>query len=483
MHLKELVKDIVQDSSDIPKVEINNICSHSEQVNNGSLFVAIYGEKFDGHDFIQKAVNNGASAIISNGRDIGELPIPNIKVANPRLAASKVAAEYFGHPSKRLKVIGITGTNGKTTTASIVYNILKADGIKCAQLGTLGVIADDFILEKTLTTPDPIKLHKIFKDFVNKGFTHVVMEVSSHALDQMRVADVEFDIASFTNLSPEHLDYHKTIEDYFHAKTKLFHGLSITSTSIINFDDKMGKVIAKESKAPVISVSKKGDSDIYFSSLEYSLKGIKGEISAGDKFIEIDSALIGEFNVENILCAVGITNSLGIGQDIITLGIKNSFVIPGRMEVFYKNNGGVIIIDYAHTPDAYEKVLETVSKMKSKNSLLNVLFGCGGDRDALKRPQMGKIVEKYADKLWIAPDNPRSELIESINNEIIGGLSMQKHKNFDDRGLALLQALNDLGSEDILLVLGKGREEYQEISGEKIRYSDIKIIEKVLNAD
>jgi UDP-N-acetylmuramoyl-L-alanyl-D-glutamate--2,6-diaminopimelate ligase len=483
MHLKELVKDIVQDSSDIPKVEINNICSHSEQVNNGSLFVAIYGEKFDGHDFIQKAVNNGASAIISNGRDIGELPIPNIKVANPRLAASKVAAEYFGHPSKRLKVIGITGTNGKTTTASIVYNILKANGIKCAQLGTLGVIADDFILEKTLTTPDPIKLHKIFKDFVNKGFTHVVMEVSSHALDQMRVADIEFDIASFTNLSPEHLDYHKTIEDYFHAKAKLFHGLSITSTSIINFDDKMGKVIAKESKAPVISVSKKGDSDIYFSALKHSLKGIKGKISAGDKVIEIDSALIGEFNVENILCAVGITNSLGVKQEIITLGIKKSFVIPGRMEVFYKGNGGTIIVDYAHTPDAYEKVLKTVSKMKSKNSQLNVLFGCGGDRDALKRPEMGKIVEKYGDKLWITPDNPRSELIESINNEIIDGLSMQKHKKFNDRGLALLQALNDLGAEDILLVLGKGREEYQEISGEKIKYSDIKIIEKVINAN
>ena len=163
MYLNELVKDIVQDSINIPKIEINNICTHSERAINGSLFVAIYGKKFDGHDFIKKAVENGASAIISNGRDIGKLPVPNIKVANPRLAASKIAAEYYGHPSKKLKVIGITGTNGKTTTASIVYNILKADGIKCAQLGTLGVIADNFISEKTLTTPDPIKLHKTFK--------------------------------------------------------------------------------------------------------------------------------------------------------------------------------------------------------------------------------------------------------------------------------------------------------------------------------
>lgn len=483
MNLKELVKDIVQDYDNIPQIEIDNICTHSEQVKNGSLFVAMYGKTYDGHDFIAKAIENGASAIISNGRDIGELPIPNIKVANPRLAASKVAAEYYGHPSKKLKIIGITGTNGKTTTASIVYNILKASGIKCAQLGTIGVIADGFISEKTLTTPDPIKLHKIFRDFLKKGFSHVVMEVSSHALDQMRVADIEFDVASFTNLSPEHLDYHKTIEDYFHAKTKLFHGLSITSTSIINFDDKMGKVIAKESKAPVISVSKKGDSDIYFSDLKHNLNGIKGNISAGDKVINVDSALIGEFNVENILCAVGITNSLGIRQDIISSGIKNSSVIPGRMEVFYKQNGGTIIVDYAHTPDAYEKVLKTISKMKSSDGILNVLFGCGGDRDSLKRPIMGQIAERYADKLWITPDNPRSESIESINNEIINGLSLQNYKNYNDRGFALTKALNDLGPKDILLVLGKGRETYQEISGEKIPYSDIEIIERIINAD
>ncbi|MDB9722569.1 UDP-N-acetylmuramoyl-L-alanyl-D-glutamate--2,6-diaminopimelate ligase [Candidatus Marinimicrobia bacterium] len=483
MNLKELVKDIVQDYDSIPKIEINDICTHSEEVTNGSLFVAMYGKNFDGHDFIQKAIEKGASAIISNGRDIGVLPIPNIKVANPRLAASKIAAKYYGNPSKKLKVIGITGTNGKTTTASIVYNILKSGGIKCAQLGTLGVIADGFISEKTLTTPDPIKLHKTFSDFLKKEFSHIIMEVSSHALDQMRVSDIEFDVASFTNLSPEHLDYHLTIEDYFHAKSKLFHGLSITSTSIINFDDKMGKLIAKESKAPVISVSKTGDSDIYFSDLEYNIDGIKGTILAGDKIIEVDSALIGEFNVENILCAVGIANSIGMSEEVISLGIKNSSVIPGRMEVFYKDNGGKIIVDYAHTPDAYEKVLKTISKMKSRESLLNVLFGCGGDRDPLKRPEMGRIVEKYADKLWITPDNPRSELIESINNEIISGLSLQNHMDFDDRGVALSKALNDLGAKDILLVLGKGRENYQEISGKKMEYSDIAIIEKIINAN
>ena len=483
MKLKELVKDIVQDNSLIPNIEINNICTHSNLAHNGSLFLAIYGKTFDGHDFIEDAITNGASAVISNGRNMGELPIPNIKVANPRLAASKVAAEYYGHPSKELKVIGITGTNGKTTTASIVNNILKANGLKCAQLGTLGVLADGFISEKTLTTLEPIKLHKIFRDFVSKGFSHIVMEVSSHALDQMRVADIEFDVASFTNLSPEHLDYHNTIEDYFHAKAKLFHGLSITSTSIINFDDKMGKVIAKKSKAPVISVSKKGKSDIYFSDLNHNLNGINGTILAGDKVIEVDSNLIGEFNIENILCAVGITNSLGIKESVISSGIKNSSIIPGRMELFYKKNGGIIIVDYAHTPDAYEKILKTISEMKTNHGILHVLFGCGGDRDSFKRPKMGKIAEKYADKLWIVPDNPRSESIGSINSEIISGLSLKKHKEFTDRGSALTKAIKTIGAKDILLILGKGRELYQEISGEKIKYSDIKIIEEIINAD
>ena len=215
MELRQLVKDIVQDGAGLPSVDVTTICTHSEQVRDGSLFVAVYGSTFDGHNFISQAIENGASAIISNGRNMGELPVPNIKVANPRLATSRVAAEYYGHPTKELIIIGITGTNGKTTTSSIIYHILKANGFKCAQLGTLGVIAEGYTAQESLTTPDPIELHRIFREFVDKKFTHVVMEVSSHALDQMRVADVEFNMAVFTNLSSEHLDYHNTMEDYF----------------------------------------------------------------------------------------------------------------------------------------------------------------------------------------------------------------------------------------------------------------------------
>ena len=478
--LNSLIKNIAQDENVFPSIDIKKICTNSKDVKNGSLFIAINGLQNDGHDFISEAIENGASAIISNGRNIGKLSVPNIKVSNTRLAASRIAAEYFNHPSKRLNVIGITGTNGKTTTASLIFSILKAAKINVAQIGTLGVIAKGFEKQKTLTTPDPITLHKIFNDLIDSNFSHVVMEVSSHALDQFRVADVDFNIAVFTNLSEEHLDYHLNIEEYYKAKSKLFRLMPITGTSIINIDDKYGNKMCAESLAPVLNISKHNESDIYYEKLDCTLTGIKGTIKAGNELISIDSKLIGEFNAENILSAASIGIALNIDTKIIQKGIEEIKFVEGRMELFKTKDKKNIVIDYAHTPDAYVKVLTTLKEMVPEKNSIHILFGCGGNRDKIKRPQMGKIAEEFSEKLWITSDNPRYENIKDINSDITKEMVGNNFEIIKDRGTALSAAINEIDSGDLLVILGKGRENFQDIEGNKFPYSDIEIIESYL---
>ena len=480
MKLNSLIKNIVQYKNDFSGININKLCTNSKDVDSGSLFIAIDGAKNDGHDFIDDAINNGASAVISNGKSVKKITVPNVKVSNTRLAASRVAAEFYSYPSKELKIIGITGTNGKTTTASIIYSILNSANFKVAQLGTLGIIAEGFEKNKTLTTPDPITLHKILRDLSDKGFTHVVMEVSSHALDQLRVADIDFDISVFTNLSNEHLDYHIDMETYFKTKSRLFRMMPITSTSIVHIDGMYGKKMKLESSAPVLSISMKKKSDIYFDKINCSLSGIKGIIKSTNKEISFNSALIGEFNSENIISAASVGIALNISAKNIENGINRLKVIDGRMEIFKTSDEKSIIIDYAHTPDSYYKVLSTLKNLSIKQGHIHVLFGCGGDRDRSKRNKMGKIAADFAKKLWITPDNPRFENLDKINSDIIKGLDSKKYEIFNDRELGLRTALSKIKSKDILVVLGKGRENYQDINGFKAEYSDIKIIERFL---
>ncbi len=480
MKLNSLVKHIVHDKKDLSNINIHKICTNSKNVEKGSLFVAINGEEHDGHNYINEAIKNGAAAVISNGKDIGKLPVPNLRVSNTRLAASKVAAEFYNYPSKELKIIGITGTNGKTTTASLIYSILKQSNFKAAQLGTLGVIADGFDKNKTLTTPDPITLHKILRDLSNNSFTHVVMEVSSHALDQFRVADIDFDISIFTNLSKEHLDYHNDMETYFKTKSRLFRMMPITGTSIIHTDKDYGIKMKLESSAPVVSISMNDTGDIYYKDINYSLSGINGFIKAGNKKIVFNSSLVGEFNAENILSAVSAGITLNISPNIIERAIEETDLIEGRMEIFKTKDEKSIVVDYAHTPDSYFKVLSTLKKLRRSKNKMHVLFGCGGNRDSTKRSEMGKIAAEFADKIWITPDNPRFENIEKINSEITKGIDKNKYDVFVNRQDGLEAAIKNIGSGDMLVVLGKGRENYQDINGTKIKYSDIEIIEKYL---
>tara|TARA_B100000029_G_scaffold144282_3_gene139491 strand:+ start:5207 stop:6655 length:1449 start_codon:yes stop_codon:yes gene_type:complete len=474
--LHTIVQTLVPPSQDIPDVAISGIKLNSAQVEKGDLFIAISGTKQDGHDFIHDAIHSGATAVISNGRDMGELSVPQVVVANPRRAASIVAAEFYGHPTKDLTVIGITGTNGKTTTASLLYSILKEAGHKTAQLGTIGLIADNFSQDATLTTPDAVSLHQTFSELRDADFSHIVMEVSSHALDQYRVADVDFNVAVFTNLTPEHLDYHATLESYYQAKARLFRMLPMEATAIINESDPNGIRMGAETNAPTLVFSRENGSSVHFSGINMVLSGISGTISAGNLTFDIESNLVGDFNKENILAAVSATHALGLDQHAIENGIKNCPPIPGRMESFQLASGATAIVDYAHTPDAYEKVLGTLKEMRTDRTELFVVFGAGGDRDATKRPEMARIAELFASHCFITPDNPRTEDPDQISKEVVSGFTVEEFTVYADRETGLKAALDRAKGNDIVVILGKGREEYQDIMGKKIFYSDLKII-------
>lgn len=476
-NLREIAKKVVKKGG-IPDIPISGISNDSQMIKPGELFIAIKGNNNDGHDYIPEAIKNGASAVILNSDTNLNIRVPFLKVKDTRKATSIIASEFYGRPSSNLVMVGITGTNGKTTTATILNNILLEEGKKSAQVGTLGIKANGFSQPKSLTTPDAISLNRVFSKLSDSNYSHVVMEVSSHALDQCRVSDIDFKIGIFTNLTAEHLDYHGDMQSYFDAKSKLFKNLSHDSVAIINHSDPHGQRISHLTNAKKVFYSSNRKTDIYFKNSKLTTEGINGEIKIGDEYFQINSKLIGQFNLENILAAVAAANALGISKNSIESGIENCSIVPGRMEKFILSNGAIVLVDYAHTSDAYEKLFLSVKSILLGGSDIYVVFGAGGDRDVDKRSGMAEIVEKYAKHAFITPDNPRNENQNKIASDIKMGFKSSNYTVYDDRKKGLIAAILASNKNDIITVLGKGREEYQEINGHKLFYSDIRVIEK-----
>ena len=473
--IEKVLRNIAQPNSAILGEKVSGITSNSKEVQPNFVFVAIQGINVDGNQFIQEALNKEAVCVITDSNDIEETD-RIIKVENARKALTCLASNYYGNPEKHIKTIGITGTNGKTSTTLILKDILEADGKKVIQIGTLGVIPDITNLNLSLTTPDSISLFQILHHAVKEEFDYAVLEVSSHALSQNRVDSIAFDAVGFTNLSLDHLDYHKSLENYFNDKKKLFNLIKDGNNPLVLSDSSYGEDICKDYPNSKKISLKNDQADYFCTAFSINQDGITGTMVSDSCSLEINSELKGRYNLENIILASSIALELGVQPSIVEKGINNCNYISGRHENISKPGFPDIIVDYGHTPDAYVNILSSLKEIYP-NKKIKVLFGAGGNRDQSKRTEMAKAVEQFATECYVVPDNPRFENINDINNDVVKGFSKDIYTVFDDREKGLLIALEHLDTDDILVIFGKGNEEFQEINGKKLHYSDRKIID------
>ena len=476
-------------------VEINGLQYDSRKVREGDMFIAIKGVLADGHNHIGTAVANGAKAVVMENDAL--LPdsffmhagVVKIVVRSTRRALAVMSANYFGHPAKQLRLIGVTGTNGKTTTTYFIKQLLELSTPsmlgKVGLIGTIEYMVGEEKYPATHTTPESLELHKLFATMVQRGCTHVVMEVSSHSLHQDRVYGLEFAAAVFTNLTQDHLDYHGTMENYFQAKKILFDSLPSTSWAITNNDDASGSKIVQGTKASVLTYSVNGASDISAKNVSLSMSGTSFVLHHHAEKIELHSHLVGRFNIYNILAACSAGIALGVSAQSIHTGVASFSSVPGRFERILSPGGWSAIIDYAHTPDALEKCLNTIRDVlpeQGSNKIITV-FGAGGDRDKTKRPLMGKVVDALSDVAVVTSDNPRTENPKTIIDDILNGVHRKSDLFIEpDRRLAITSALSMARAGDIVLIAGKGHEDYQIIGTTKHHFSDREIVQEFIAA-
>ncbi len=482
MTLQELVKNIPHKGR-ADNREISAITYDSRKVKPGTLFVAISGKQADGHDFIPQAIKNGAAAIISNGRSPKTSSVPVIQVKDPRSVMSHISADFYCNPSDAMFVVGVTGTNGKTSITHILYHIFQKAELSCGTLGTLGFQSPSGMMSTGFTTPESVEVQHMLQTLNTAGVENVIMEISSHALDLHRVDDVDVDVAVFTNLTPEHLDFHKTMDNYFQSKLKLFESLTSKKLAVVNLDDPYGKQIGRRISAHLTTYGLDKRAKLHPIDYTLSLDETIALLKYSKTEFEICCPLIGGYNLSNILAATAVSLEKGISPKIIQSALNSLPPVPGRMEKIDAQCKGRVFIDYAHTPDAYEKLFQSISKLSDSVWSIKIVFGCGGDRDAAKRPEMAALAEYYADEVFVTTDNPRSENQEDIFTQILSGFKNNTHQIIPDRREAIHAAMHSMEENSILLVLGKGRENYQMVGRDKIKYSDIDSIKSFSNAD
>lgn len=452
--------------------EISSITDDTRKVTEGSLFVCVKGGSFDGHDAAAQMLEKGAAAVVCE-RDLG-LGDKQILTDNSRKLYGKLCAAWFGHPERKMTLIGVTGTNGKTTTTSIIKHILMADGHKTGLIGTIQNEIGDEIFHTENTTPLTFEFMSVLAQMAESGCEYVVMEVSSFALVQHRIGPARFKTAVFTNLTQDHLDYHKDMEDYYQAKKMLF---DVCDHALINIDDEYGKRLFGEVECGKTSFSVKGKADVFADNIAISSSGSSFDLNRGDEKTSVRSPIPGMFNVSNLTAAAEVCLREGISADKVTAAIAAYNGVKGRCEIIPTGRDFTVICDYAHTPDAIENILKSVKEYTEGR--LICLFGCGGNRDAAKRPKMAAAAAKYADRLVVTSDNPRNEEPEAIIADILAGLkdSDIPRDIVTDRKEAIFHALKIAEKGDIIVLAGKGHEDYQVLAGMKhIHFDEREIV-------
>ncbi len=467
--------------------EISAIEYDSRNVKKGALFVAIRGLKTDGHQFIENAVKSGALAVVCE-----EFPKTldsekvYIRVENSRIALALLAKRFYDDASEKLVMIGVTGTNGKTTTTMLIHSILTNAGIKAGLIGTIAYKIGNETIDAERTTPEAVELHAFFDKMIKAECKACVMEVSSHALELRRVHGIRYDVAVFTNLTRDHLDFHGTMENYFRAKKILFDSLDEKAVAITNQDDLYGERIVADTKATVVryGIEESGEkrADVRATVHSFQLFGTSATICANGEEHLHTIRHIGKFNLYNVLAAYSAGKAMKFTHEEIMRGISRCEGVAGRMEQVWSKDHRCAIVDYAHTPDALLNVIRAIKEVKSPEAKLITLFGCGGDRDKGKRPLMGEIAERESDIVILTSDNPRTENPETILDEIEAGMTKTKRfYRIADRQAAIRKGISLIGHGDVLLVAGKGHETYQEIQGVKHPFDDRAVIKKIFD--